>query len=154
MAIALDLPRAVAMGLPDPNTARQIREAFFGDFPNWPRLMQQILGAVALVLGTLAIGTMILSRRKTTILHALRGIAGIGGLLLAIALLTVDFRSEQTWGQVSQWVRLDQTGPAMDAFLEQFRTPAPIVSAGICLVSLLILSVPARRRIAMQKGVS
>jgi hypothetical protein len=49
---------------------------------------------------------------------------------------------------------MHQQGQAMDAFLQPFRNHGPIVAAGICLVSFLILSIPSCRRSVESKGVN
>jgi hypothetical protein len=146
LSIGLDLPQAIALDLPDHRVAADIRRHLFGDFQNWPELARQLLYGVATLLTMLAVGFTMLARRHTSFFHILRGMIGIAGLILAITVLTSDFNAQYVWSSVAVEMNRHQAAPAVDAFLRPFRNPGPIIAAGICLVSFLILSLPHRRR--------
>jgi hypothetical protein len=153
LAIGLNIPAAIAVGLPDATVAHNFSRDFFGDFQGWPLLMVQILWGVATFLTILSIGMLMLARRHTTVPHLLRGFVGVAGLLAAVVVLCAGF-SGQVWNNVAANVQMHQQGQAMDAFLQPFRNHGPIVAAGICLVSFLILSIPSCRRSVESKGVN
>src|SRR5262249_15457780 len=58
LGIGLDLPRAVAVGLPDPGVAKEIRQTLFGDFKNWPVLIGEILWFAVSFLAVISIGVL------------------------------------------------------------------------------------------------
>jgi hypothetical protein len=145
LAIGFDLPHAVASGLPDVNTARDIRRSIFGDYPNWPSLMMNLLYPVCCLLAMLALGMTILARRNTSIGHIFRGVVGIIALLLAVAALTGGFEAD-TWNRIADHVTAHETNLGVEEFLKSFHNPGPAVAAGITLIAFLLLGMPCHRR--------
>jgi hypothetical protein len=154
LAIGLDLPQAVAHGLPDARSAQDIQNVVFPHSPMWPLLMLKLLYCAAGVFGIIASGMMMAARRRTTFPHLLRGLAGLAGLIAAVVVLTIPFRASESWEQVSNLVASHKTDQAIDFFFSQFRDGQPLKAAAICVASFLMLSIPYHRRMRNEKGLA
>ncbi len=151
LAVGLDLPTAIMLNLPNAGIAREIHGNIFPGDSNWPILTSQLLRVSAVLFGVLAIGFTMLARRNTTLLHVLRGLIGVAGLLKAASALTSRFEAHAIWSNVANNISNRQTGSAIQATIDGLKATDIKVSIMFWIASCLILSIPYRRR-GQEKG--
>ena len=151
LAIGLDLPSAVASGLPDAQTAADIRRTLFGDSQMWQLIVTQLLWAAGSILAVITLLMMMAARRRTSFFHILRGLLGIAGLLFATFVLTAHFNAAHVWTEVGQFVSAHQNDHAVEAFFGNFRDGRPLAAGATCLAANLLMAIPYRRRVWREK---
>ena len=152
LGVGFDLPLAVANDLPNGHVAHDIRRAVFDHSPMWQVLVTKLLWATLIVLGTVSVGMMMAARRRSSTLHILRGLLGIGGLLWAVAMLTSTFHKDQGWLTIAPLIHQNQADAALDAFFKYFTDGHPITAVAICMGAFFLLTIPNRRRPAGDNG--
>ena len=93
--LALDIPGMMAAGIPDRDIPREMAREF--GFSRWPQLLRGIGYVAAWVPIMMAAVVLIVSRRGSSGMHILRGVAGVGLFGLATVLLVQSTRH-------SRWV--------------------------------------------------
>ena len=103
-AIRLDAPEAVSNGLPNADTKEVVTGEVFQNDANWENLSRQLMVTAASLLAVGSLATMIVARRGTSLFHVIRGLLGVGGLILAICVITAKFKPAPVWrgGRQSQ----------------------------------------------------
>jgi len=144
LAIAIHLPALVAAGFPDQGMARELDRAF--GTSDWPRVLESLGTAIAFILGLIAAIFIIIARRKISAKHILRGVVGIGGMLLSLLWLSDSVPA----GFIPSFYRhLDnrQMGQAIGALINNIRGESAVTAGVFILVSIMILAWPARREL-------
>lgn len=142
--VALHIPGLIAAGLPDPSLAHELDE-FFG-YPNWPGLLERIGIWIAAAFVALAATFIVLARRKTSIIHIVRAVIGIGGLLSSLGLLSDSTTGNAYEPAVIEKFRNGQVGPALEMLFQRVREDQIIASLVIFVLSVVILAWPARSK--------
>src|SRR5687767_13583787 len=91
LATAINVPDAMSVGLPHPDVARTLHGEIFPGYPQWPQLLVSIGTFFAVVLTLFAAAASAMARRRTGILHILRGIVAVATLVSSAAMLGVAF---------------------------------------------------------------
>ncbi len=140
LAASLSLPRAFEAGLPEPQATAAFAEAFDG-YAGWPGLLQKVLVFAALLPGSVAVVIMLSVRRHGGGWHMLRGLFGVGLLVLAVVVVRAQFDGS-VWTMVAGHVHAQQAAAAFDTFLSAFAKE--IVGSLIFFAgALLLLGWPA-----------
>jgi hypothetical protein len=148
LALALDLPGAVAAGLPDRALANELNNLF--GYSQWPSLVFK-LGVIAVPsIALLATIFLVAARRQAEFLHILRAVVGVAGLLLVCPIVyeSLYWMRRQGWEPIASMIADNRIGPALETFID--RIDGAVVMAPILfLVSFIVLAWPPRRRIAL-----
>jgi len=128
----MNIPEAIAVGLPDRSLAVNMSTNYFAGYPQWPELLLRlgIIGASLLML--LSIAALCLERRGDGVLPILRGIAGILLVVLAASLISHAFHPS-VWSRIAETINEHSkvqpaviTADILDAFER-----APLIVAGM-----------------------
>jgi len=141
--VALHVPGLIAAGLPDPSLAQALDE-FFG-YPNWPGLLETIGIWIATAFVVSAATFIILARRKSSIFHIVRAVAGIGGLLSSLGFLS-DATHRVYDTETIDLFRSGQMGPALEMMFQRVVVEEIIAGLVIFILSVVLLAWPARAK--------
>jgi hypothetical protein len=145
LAVALNVPEALSVGLPDQSFTNELNHRVFAGYPDWPALLLRLDRAAATLLLLLGIAAMTLGRRAGGATHIFRGLFGIGALVTAIALLGKAFYVA-TWSQIADELTTHHAVAAVARFLDGFDR-APLILAGVFFIfSQVLLAWPPRKR--------
>jgi hypothetical protein len=145
LTVALNVPEALSVGLPDRNFTHDLSTNVFSGYPDWPALLLRLDRAAATLLLLLGIAAMTLGRRTSGATHIFRGLFGIGALVTAIALLGKAFYLA-TWSQIADELTTHHAVAAVARFLDGFDR-APLILAGVFFIlSQVLLAWPPRRQ--------
>ncbi len=146
LALAVDVPGMLHAGVPTPEVKQDLEADFFSAIPDqWPQLMRQA-GMLAVGILVVASLTMLMfARRSFGVMHMLRGVVGVMGLLLAMVPLSQAFQRQGGWIGIGAYVSHKQYAEAVNQVLQNFQTSDAVVAAVIFLVSIIILSWPPRK---------
>jgi hypothetical protein len=156
MFVAFRLPVALQTGV-IPGSERELNDVnrFFGS--DWPDVLMSMATFLAALVGILATGLLMLSRRHASLFHIVRAIAAAGLVGISCAIVSDIFRHFD-WQLVS--TALNQQRFPTEAVRYIFSPhggpprPAALVFAVLMLVfSLFLLSWP-RKRLAIDEAVS
>jgi TM2 domain-containing membrane protein YozV len=141
LGLALDLPTAIDVGVFDPALAEDIRHEIFNDYEQWPALVKKVAFLVSAL--TILSGTIVLTvaRRRPGWAHQLRGIIGVGGLMLSLLILSKSM-FQRAWTQIQPLISDEKYAEALDVFLSGWQRSA-ILAGAVLLVSIIILARPA-----------
>jgi serine/threonine protein kinase len=142
LALATDLPSAVAAGVFDPKLAQEIQHELFNDYAGWPSLVMRIgVIATGMVLLTGASAALI-ARRHGGVLHLFRGILGIA--LLAGAMKPVHVAIEPIdWDHITPLTQSNQIAAAIDLAMDETRPQVLPLAAVMIISGLVTLAWPA-----------
>ena len=151
MIVAMRLPDAAAAGLFDPAIRAGDLDRAFG-YDQWPRLVGQIGLVLVVVLSFLSVFPLVIARRGGGIIHMLRAIVAVGGLLLGSVFLYTALEHTR-WTTIAGLLREEKIGPAIEMYMNGLGTgttpPFLIFAALTYMTSFLILAWPSRRRLAL-----
>ncbi|MHC4325400.1 MAG: TM2 domain-containing protein, partial [Planctomycetota bacterium] len=154
LAVALHLPHVIATGWPRPDMMMYLENTLGS---NWPQILMDMGRIVFIVLMLPAAVCVSISRRHLGACHLIRGILGLGGLLSAVLLLADGmywkFRSVETA------TGTEELGPILERILKGCQSQEAVFAAIIFVISVIILSWPAKPRKmmlnpALNQGVS
>jgi TM2 domain-containing membrane protein YozV len=143
LALALDLPNAVAQGVFDPRFAEQVKHDLFKDYADWPSLAHKVGILLATVTILAGAATMVFARSRSGSGHQIAGLIGIGGLMLSIYILAGSFDSNGMWTAVHSSIEARQLPAAMDVFLNHWDTSGAVWAGIVFLISIIMLAKPA-----------
>jgi len=146
LALAFDLPGAVAAGLPDPSLNTEL--ARLTGYADWPRLAVKLGLILVPVTALLAAVFLVAARRRAGIMHMLRAVLGIGGLIVACVPLGEAFIHTR-WTTVVDHINANRIGPAIETFIDPVEGGIAILAAVVFMVSFVVLAWPPRRRIVL-----
>jgi len=145
LALAVHLPTATAEGLFGPRFANDVQNKFFDGYPDWPGLVQRMGIPLVGIIVFCASVAMMFARRQGRVLHMLRGLIGVGGLMIAISTLNAACRVP--WEKVAPQFHTQHDLPqAMDIFLSSWVVNGVIVAGIVFLAAIVLLAWPAPRR--------
>jgi len=139
---ALDVPKALSVGLPDPQAAHTLNTEIFSGYMEWPALLSRVGVVVAGLMTVLTLAASALARRRGGVLHVIRGMLGIAMLLVSIGLLGGAF-SRNGWWAVAEYVHRDQFAAALAAFLDRFNGHVLLMAVGTFIIAMVIIVWPA-----------
>ena len=147
LPLALQIPEAVSVNVFNSGLGKQFADVF--GYEGWPNLFQNLGFPVAITLLICAGILMTIARRRDGIMHMLRSLVGVGGMLLSIAMVTASFHRHDSinriWHPIADHLQADRIGPAIETFMQGVDS-LPLVFAAIFLVvSILILAWPPKR---------
>jgi hypothetical protein len=142
---ALDVPKALSVGLPDPQAAYTLNNEIFPGYPEWPALLRRIAILVTGLLTILALAACALARRRAGVAHVVRGMLGIGMLLFSVALLGAAF-ARDGWAPIAQLVERQHFAAALAAFFDGFDSRVILLSAAAFIIAIVLIVSPAVRR--------
>ena len=151
---ALHFPYFLKTGWPDPNLAINLENTLGS---NWPQMLMDLTRIVFFVLMLPAALCVSLGRRHLGARHLIRGIIGLGGLLGAVILLADGMLWKfRGMGAASNY---EELGPILERILKGFQSEEAVFAAIIFVISVIILSWPAKPRKmiltpALNQGVS
>ena len=149
VVLALDLPGAVAAGLPDPQLGRELGQIF--GHADWPRLVLK-LGMICVAgIALLATIFLIAARRHGGILHIFRAVVGTSGLLAACFFL-IKALEKANWATITDQINNHRVFPAVETFIDHVESESVIAAAVVFLLSFIVLAWPPRRRIVLAPG--
>jgi serine/threonine protein kinase len=146
IASALNVPAMLASGIPDDNTARQMRLAF-GD-ESWPGALNSLVQMTFMVILLLTGVVMMVLRRRSGVAHMARVIVGCFGLLLASESLGVALERIE-WQLVSAASQGGMLATAIREFTSRVNGGMAVLASLLLLVSVIIFCwTPRRRQVA------
>jgi hypothetical protein len=151
---ASHFPYFLETGWPDQDLAIELKNALGA---NWTQLLMDMARIVSVVLMLPAALCVSLGRRHLGVRHLIRGILGLGGLLVAIMMLA-DGMYWQFHG-IGEMSNYGELGPVLERFLQGCQSDGAIFAAIIFVVSAIILAWPPKPRKmtltpALNQGVS
>jgi TM2 domain-containing membrane protein YozV len=151
---ALHFPYVLETGWPDPDLAIELKNVLG---PSWPQMLMDIVKIVFVVLMLPAALCVSLGRRHLGASHLIRGILGLGGLFASVMLLA-DGMHWKFRGMIDEG-NYGELGPILEQILKGFQSEEAVFAAIIFVISVIILSWPAKPRKmtltpALNQGVS
>ncbi|HEX8525102.1 MAG TPA: serine/threonine-protein kinase [Tepidisphaeraceae bacterium] len=139
-AVSIDVPRAIAAGIPDQSLRRSFA-ATFSDYPEWPMLLTRLGTFAAAIFAFVAVGLAILARRQAGAYHILRGVLGSLLMLLAAILLNPAFRSFP-WDEIGHLLGRNRSTAALAAAIDGISAPPLVMALCVLLLSATLLAWP------------
>jgi hypothetical protein len=153
LAFALHLPYFLATGWPDPDLPVSLQNSLGS---NWPQMLLD-MGRIAFIILMLPATVCVsLGRRHLGARHLIRGIIGLVGLLAAVLSLADGMYWTFRRGSVANF---EEFGSVLERVLKGLQSEGAFFAAIIFVVSVIILSWPARPKKmmltpALNQGVS
>ncbi|MHC4203670.1 MAG: protein kinase domain-containing protein [Planctomycetota bacterium] len=138
---ALHVPYFLETGWPDPDLAINLKNALG---PNWSQLLMDMARIVFIVLMLPAALCVSLGRRHLGARHLIRGIVGLGGLLGAVMLLADGMLWK--FRGMGEEINHGELGPILEHILKGLQSEEAVFAAIIFVISVIILSWPAKPR--------
>jgi preprotein translocase subunit SecG len=142
LAMAVHVPALFSAGIPDPEIAQELEEAF--GYKGWPGLLEKIGFIVSAVLMVAAASCMILARRRFGAAYMTRAALAMLGFILALSALSASVPSTYPPEVVTK-LQNEQLGPALEQLFEASRTTPAVFAAIFFVLSLIVLVWPPRK---------
>jgi len=137
LAVAINLPE-LAAALLGPELEYEMNRLF--GFDRWPQLIENLGIILVWILAAATLVAFIIARRHTEPAHIVRGVVGLGALLLAIPWLHEAFH------HFSWHIIADQPlGPALETLLHRFNDGELIAALLMIVAGTVLLGWPSRR---------
>jgi TM2 domain-containing membrane protein YozV len=137
LAVAINLPE-LAAALLGPEFESEMNGLF--GFDRWPQLIENLGIILVWVLAAATLVAFIIARRHTEPAHIVRGVVGLGALLLAIPWLYEAFH-HFSWHTIAN----QPLGPALETLLHRFNDGELIAALLMIVAGTVLLSWPSRR---------
>ena len=142
LAMALHVPALLAAGVPDPEIAQELEEAF--GYKEWPGLLEKIGFIVSAVLMVVAASCMILARRRFGAAYMARAALAMLGFIVALSALSASLPSTYP-PKVVTMLQNEQLGPALEQLFNASSTMPAVFAAIFFVFSLIVLVWPPRK---------
>jgi len=142
LAMALHVPALLAAGVPDPEIAKELEEAF--GYKEWPGLLEKIGFIVSAVLMVVAASCMILARRRFGAAYMARAALAMLGFILSLLALSASVPSTYP-PKVIDMLQNNQVGPALEQLFNASSTTPAVFAAIFFVLSLIVLVWPPRK---------
>jgi hypothetical protein len=147
LGVAMNVPEAIAVGLPDRSLAVNMATNYFAGYPQWPELLLRLGVIGASLLTVLSIAALCLDRRGDGVIPILRGIAGILLVVFAASLVSHAFHPS-VWSRIAE--KMNEHGKPQPVvivadFLDAFeRAPLILAAAVFCGGQILLNWMPRK----------
>lgn len=140
--VAFEVPEMVQAGLPFPGLG-EMMVSVFGD-ENWTVLAHG-MGKFAIIGGlSMAALTVLFHRRRTSLVHCGRAVAGIAGV--ALALMVLDIGTPIDWPTISHYFAVENSGEAFNHFFLGVSEMHVVLACAMMVGSLTAIAWPHREK--------
>ncbi len=132
LGVAMNIPEAIAVGLPNGSLRTDLSTNLFAGYPQWPELLLRLGFIGASLLSILSIASLCLARRHDGGLHIVRGVSGATLLIFSAAMISHAFHPS-VWTSIAERMSAHgttQPAPMIADFLDAFER-RPLIMAGI-----------------------
>jgi hypothetical protein len=143
VALALDLPGAVAANVFTEQFAQRVQKNVFDGYVRWPELAYQVGFATEAVLVLTAVAAILFARQQKGLAHMFRAFVGVALLMTSIATLHGSLRTYSAWETIAPLVADHQIPQAVNTFMNSFRMEQAITAMALFLASQIVLAWPA-----------
>jgi Protein kinase domain len=132
LGVAMNIPEAIAVGLPNGSLRANLSTNYFSGYPQWPELLLRLGFVSAGLLTLLGVASLCLARRGDGALHTLRGIAGVLLLIFSASMISHAFHPS-VWTAMAERINAHgttQPAPLVADFINAFER-GPLIMAGV-----------------------
>jgi TM2 domain-containing membrane protein YozV len=135
---AVHVPSIVKASAPGWEGITELDQIFEGS--NWPAMFESILWIISLAFGFAAVIFKAFGRRVAGVWHMLRGLVGIAGCMVSIAVLNDAF------SRFNHNIPIANPGMALEKMMSSVIAEALILAAIFFIISVVLLAWPAKKK--------